>query len=549
MQTNEKKWWKESVVYQIYPRSFKDTNGDGIGDIKGIIEKVDYLSDLGLDVVWVSPFFDSPNDDNGYDIRDYRKVQEEFGTLEDIKLLIEKLHEKNMKLVMDLVVNHSSDENKWFIESKKSKENPYRDYYIWKKDKNEWSSVFSGPAWEYDETTKEYYLHVFSKKQPDLNWDNEKLREEIYSMMNYWLEIGVDGFRMDVINLISKYFHESDSKKDYFFNGPNLHTYLKEMNEKVLKNHDLITVGECPGTTPEDALDFAGFNSNELNMIFTFEHMDIDSGEGGKWNLKDFDLLKLKEILSKWQTKLHGLAWNSLYLNNHDQPRMVSRFGDDTEYRVESAKMLANLIHFMEGTPYIYQGEEIGMSNYPFKSMDEVKDLEAINAYKEWTEDKGYSHEKMMESIRKKCRDNARTPMQWDDTENAGFTKGKAWININPNYKRVNVKREESDEKSILNYYKKLIKLRHKLDVMVYGEYKLQLEDSKFIYAYTRELNEDKLIVLCNFTRDKRIIDISHIVKDDEYEILISNLDDHIDKPYDRTILIPFESYVLIKKH
>ena len=547
MDKNKRKWWMDSVVYQIYPRSFKDSNGDGIGDLKGIIEKVDYLSNLGIDVLWISPFFDSPNDDNGYDIRDYKKILNEFGNMEDFETLLSKLKEKGIKLVMDLVVNHSSDENMWFVESKKSKDNPYRDYYIWKQEKNDWNSVFSGSAWEFDEKTKEYYLHAFSKKQPDLNWENENLRQEIYSMMKFWLEKGVSGFRMDVINLISKHFDKKDSKKDYFFNGPKVHDYLQEMNREVLKGKDLITVGECPGASTEDAVLFAGFDRDELNMIFTFEHMDLDSGSDGKWELLPFDLLKLKNSLSNWQRSLHGKAWNSLYLNNHDQPRMVSRFGDDHEYRVESAKMLANLIHFMEGTPYIYQGEEIGMTNYPFKDMSDIRDLESIRAFDEFTKNKGYSEEKMMDAIRAKGRDNARTPMQWDDSLNAGFTEGTPWININPNYKRVNVEHDLSRKDSIYNYYKKLISLRRKHDVIKFGEYRLILEDSKFIYGYTREYENEKLIILCNFTRDKKIVDISDETKNDNYEILISNYVDRVEKPFESTILRPYESFVLRK--
>lgn len=549
MEAVNKKWWMDSVVYQIYPRSFKDSNGDGIGDLNGIIEKVDYLSHLGIDVLWISPFFDSPNDDNGYDIRNYREILKEFGTMEDFERLIKKLNEKKIKLVMDLVVNHSSDENMWFVESRKSEDNPYHNYYIWRKEKNDWTSVFSGPAWEFDEKLKKYYLHVFSKKQPDLNWENKALRDEIYSMMKFYLDKGVSGFRMDVINLISKHFDEEDSSKDYFFNGPKVHEYIKEMNKEVLRGRDLITVGECPGASIEDALKFAGFNSDELNMIFTFEHMDLDSGRDGKWDVLPFDLLKLKKCLSKWQTELHGKAWNSLYLNNHDQPRMVSRFGDDHEYRTESAKMLANLIHFMEGTPYIYQGEEIGMANYPFKSMDEIRDLESIRAYDDFTKNRAYSHERMMDAIRKKGRDNARTPMQWNDSANAGFTEGTPWIAVNPDYKRINVEKELNNENSILNHYRKLIKLRHDMEIIKHGTYRLILDDSKYVFGYVRELEDQKLIVLCNFTRDKRIVDISSETKNNEYELLISNYKDRVNKPFETTILRPYESFVLMKKN
>ncbi|OZM57045.1 glucohydrolase [Lottiidibacillus patelloidae] len=512
----QKKWWKESVVYQIYPRSFMDSNGDGIGDLKGITSKLDYLKQLGVDVIWLSPVYKSPNDDNGYDISDYQNIMDDFGTMADWDELLAGLHARGMKLMMDLVVNHSSDEHHWFVESRKSKDNPYRDYYIWRKGKdgqepNNWTSVFSGSAWEYDKETDEYFLHLFSKKQPDLNWENENLRKEIYDMMTWWLDKGIDGFRMDVINLISKAEglpsvpggKRYEWGGDYFMNGPKVHDYIQEMNREVLSKYDIITVGETPGASTEDAKQYANEEGTELNMIFTFEHMDLDSGPGGKWDVKPWKLTDLKEVMTKWQKELEDKGWNSLYLNNHDQPRMVSRLGDDQEYRVISAKMLATFLHFLQGTPYIYQGEEIGMTNVQFQSIEEYNDIEIHNMYREKVIDGGEDHEKIMEAIYIKGRDNARTPMQWDATEHGGFTTGTPWLKVNPNYKEINVNNALADENSIFYFYQKLIKLRKENDIIVYGSYDLILDDDEKIYAYTRTLGEEKLIVLCNFSNEE----------------------------------------------
>ena len=552
----EKKWWKESVVYQIYPRSFKDSNGDGIGDINGITEKLDYLKELGIDVIWLSPVYQSPNDDNGYDISDYQAIMEEFGTMEDFDRMLEEAHKRGIRIVMDLVVNHTSDEHVWFVESKKSRENPYRDYYIWRegkdgKEPNNWGSVFNGSAWVYDETTDMYYLHLFSKKQPDLNWDNPKVREEVFSMMNWWCEKGIDGFRMDVISMISKVEGLPDGKvqgglygdsSPYVQNGPHVHEYLQEMNKEVLSKYDLLTVGECAGVTIEEAKKYASNKGTELGMVFQFEHMDLDQGEFSKWSDKKVKLTALKENLTKWQNELEGKAWNSLFWCNHDQPRVVSRFGNDSkEYREVSAKMLATCLHLMQGTPYVYQGEELGMTNVPFASVDEFKDIESINAYHEYVESGLISKEDMMRYLCYKSRDNARTPMQWNDQKNAGFTTGTPWIKVNPNYVEINAEEEVKRADSVFSYYKKLIALRHQEEVIVYGHYELLLPESEELYVYTRELNEEKLLVICNFT-DK---EVSYAVPDEFVgkEILISNYEEQEMKQ--ELSLKPYEAIVI----
>ena len=442
----ERQWWHSSVVYQIYPRSFNDSNGDGIGDINGIREKLDYLKELGIDVIWLSPVYKSPNDDNGYDISDYCDIMDEFGTMEDMDNLLKEANERGIKILMDLVVNHTSDEHKWFIEAKKSKDNEYRDYYIWRDpvdghEPNDLGSTFSGSAWQYDETTGQYYLHLFSKKQPDLNWENENVRSEVYKMMNFWVDKGIGGFRMDVIDLIGKVPDEMITG-----NGPKLHEYLQEMNKAALEGNDLLTVGETWGATPEVAKLYSNPERKELSMVFQFEHIGLDQIEGKeKWDLKELELLDLKKVLSKWQTELEGQGWNSLFWNNHDLPRIVSRWGNDKEYRVLSAKMFATLLHGMKGTPYIYQGEELGMTNVKFEDINEYNDIESLNMYKDRLS-KGYTHDEIMESIYAKGRDNARTPMQWDSTENAGFTTGTPWIAVNKNYNEINAKQCLQDE-------------------------------------------------------------------------------------------------------
>ncbi len=517
----KKRWWKECVVYQIYPRSFCDSNGDGIGDIRGITSKLDYLRELGIDVIWLSPVYQSPNDDNGYDISDYQAIMEEFGTMEDFDEMLAAAHARGIRLVMDLVVNHTSDEHAWFVESRKSLDNPYRDYYIWRPGKdggapNNWGSCFSGPAWEYDETTDMYYLHLFSKKQPDLNWDNPAVRDEVFRMMNWWIDKGVDGFRMDVISLISKKPDLPDGVPgingyagiDEVANGPHVHEYLQEMRRRVLNRTETITVGECSGVTLEEAKKYADSSETELNMVFQFEHMRVDSGENSKWSDRKADLRDLKEILSRWQKGLEDVAWNSLYWENHDQPRSVSRFGDDGEYREVSAKMLATCLYMMQGTPYIYQGQELGMTNVPFESIEDFRDLESINAYHELTESGVFTKEEMMRYLRYKSRDNARTPFQWNAEENAGFTTGKPWIMVNPNYREINAGEQMGREDSVFHYFQNLIRLRKENEVIIYGTYDLLLPESKEIYAYTRTLGEEKLLVVCNFTAREVSFDV-----------------------------------------
>ncbi len=555
----EKRWWKESVVYQIYPRSFCDSNGDGIGDLNGITGKLDYLKELGIDVIWLSPVYKSPNDDNGYDISDYQAIMDEFGTMEDFDRMLATAHEKGIKIMMDLVVNHTSDEHKWFIESRKSTDNPYRDYYIWRPAKedgslpNNWGSCFSGPAWEYDKTTDMYFLHLFSKKQPDLNWDNPAVRQDVFDMMNWWLKKGVDGFRMDVISLISKEPGLPDKEPgingyatfNVSANGPHVHEYLQEMRQKALNNADTITVGECSGVTLEEAKKYARSDEKELNMVFQFEHMDVDSDEkAGKWTTRKMDLRDLKKILTRWQKGLQDIAWNSLYWENHDQPRSVSRFGNDSdEYREISAKMLATCIHMMQGTPYVYQGEELGMTNCPFNTLDNFRDLESINAFHELTEQGKMTKEDMMAAIGYKGRDNARTPMQWDDSAYAGFSTANPWIMVNPNYTKINAKDQINREDSVFKYYQKLIKLRHESELIVYGTYDLILDDDKDIYAYIRTLGDEKLIVYCNFSENTREVELPEEFTNGK--VLISNYSDA--KVNHKITLRPYEAIVIQK--
>ena len=532
----ERKWWKESVVYQIYPRSFKDSNGDGIGDIRGITQKLDYLKELGVDVIWLSPIYESPNDDNGYDISNYQAIMKEFGTMEDFEVMLSQAHKRGLRIVMDLVVNHTSDEHPWFVESRKSKENPYRDYYIWREGKdggepNNWGSCFSGPAWEYDVATQMYYLHLFSKKQPDLNWDNEKVREEVFRMMNWWVDKGIDGFRMDVISLISKKPDLPDgvpgingyASFNEPANGPHVHEYLQEMREKVLNRKDMMTVGECSGVTLEEAKKYASADGSELNMVFQFEHMDVDADGDNKWSEKKMYLPDFKEIMSRWEKGLSDIAWNSLFLENHDQPRSVSRFGNDGSFRETSAKMLATCLHMMQGTPYIYQGEELGMTNVSFQSIDDFRDLESINAYRELTQKGVFSKEDMLKRICYKSRDNARTPFQWDDSKNAGFSTGEPWIMVNPNYKQINAKEQMSRKHSVFAYYQKLIRLRKEEPVIVYGDYELLCPEDEELYVYTRSLSDEKLLVICNFSEKERSFILPEGAGMDTSRILIGN--------------------------
>ena len=604
MDNAAKKWWQKSVVYQIYPRSFMDSNGDGIGDLRGITEKLEYIKELGADVIWLSPVYESPNDDNGYDISDYQAIMPEFGTMEDFDELLAKAHCLGLKIVMDLVVNHTSDEHRWFIEAKKSKDNPYRDYYIWRDPRgvtpqcsdsscetgesethssgdprgvtpqcsgssreaahrdgncadrlqppNNWGSCFGGSAWEYDEASGQYFLHLFSKKQPDLNWDNPVVRDEVFSMMEWWLEKGIDGFRMDVISLISKPEGLPDGEAEangyagfnICANGPHVHDYLQEMNRRVLSKYDILTVGEASGVTIDEAMKYANLDGSELNMCFQFEHMSLDFDPVlGRYGFGTFSLPKLKENLAKWQNVLEGKAWNSLYFENHDQPRIVSRWGNDSdEYREMSAKMLATCLHMMKGTPYVYQGEELGMTNCRWESLDEINDIESKGNVLSHIENGLLSPEEALDVMRCQSRDNARTPMQWDDSANAGFTEGTPWLRVNPDYTKINVKEELARKDSVFYYYRKLIALRKQYDLIVYGTFELLEKDDPDLFIYTRTLGDERLLVVCNFSAKELNYEVPA-----EFEgghILIANTD--------RTgsgdaVIRPYEAYVIMK--
>lgn len=496
------KWWQEAVVYQIYPRSFQDTNGDGIGDLRGIINRLDYLEKLGITALWLSPVYQSPNDDNGYDISDYEAIMEEFGTMADMDELIQKARQRDIRIIMDLVVNHTSDEHAWFVEAKKGRENPYRDYYVWRDPvaggvPNDLGSTFSGSAWELDEASGQYYLHLFSKKQPDLNFENEKVRQEVYQMMNFWLDKGIGGFRMDVIDLVGK-----EPDKGITGNGPKLHDYLKEMNHATFGKHDVMTVGETWGATPEIAKLYSNPSREELSMVFQFEHIGLDQQEHQeKWDLKDLEMKDLKTVLSKWQTSLGSEGWNSLFWNNHDTPRIVSRWGNDTTYRVESAKALAILLHMMKGTPYIYQGEEIGMTNCPVSSIDEVEDIESVNMYADRLA-KGYAPKDIIKSINAKGRDNARTPIQWNKEVSGGFTTGTPWLHVNPNYEMINVEAALNDQNSIFYTYQKLIQLRKSEPLIIWGDYALLEDTEDKVFAYTRTDKNKKILVVVNLSNE-----------------------------------------------
>lgn len=528
--TEQDTWWKSAVVYQIYPRSFADSNGDGIGDIQGIISKLDYLADLGVDIIWLSPIYTSPQDDNGYDISDYQGIDPMFGTFADVDLLLAEAHARGIKIVMDLVVNHTSDEHPWFVESRSSKDNPKRDWYWWRParegfvpgepgaEPTNWRSFFSGPVWELDETTGEYYLHLFSKKQPDLNWENPEVRAAVYAMMNWWLDRGVDGFRMDVINLISKVLPLRDADVSgpdgfapgfqFVMNGPRIHEFLKEMYQEVFAGRKhVITVGEMPGATTDEAKRYTNPTEHELDMVFQFDHMSLDRGLD-RFDIQPLDLRALKGTLGHWQTELHGIGWNSLYWNNHDQPRVVSRFGNDTQYRVESAKLLGTVLHMLQGTPYVYQGEELGMTNYPFVKMEDFLDIESVNYAKAAAMEPGYDEAAMVLSLAAGSRDNARTPMQWDDSANAGFTTGMPWLPVNPNYHAINAEAAVADGDSVYHYYQKLIALRHELPVIVYGDFELLLDEDEHIFAYTRTYADEQLLVVANFSDEPHAVEI-----------------------------------------
>ncbi len=553
---------RSSCISDI-PRSFMDSNEDGIGDLKGITSKLDYLKELGIDVIWLSPVYQSPNDDNGYDISDYQDIMNEFGDLNDFEEMLAEAHFRGIKIMMDLVVNHTSDEHLWFIKSKETKvNNPYRDFYIWRPGKlnseppNNWGASFGGSAWEYDKKTEEYYLHLFSKKQPDLNWENPVLRQEINKMMSWWLDKGVDGFRMDVINFISKaqglpdgeekLGHKYGDGSPYYINGPKIHDYLQEMNREVLSQYDMITVGEMPGVTVEQAKLHTGESRSELQMVFHFEHVGLGDGIYGKWSPGEWKLTDLKKIFSHWQYGLTDDGWNSLYWSNHDQPRAVSRFGNDHEYRLESAKMLATCLHMHQGTPYIYQGEEIGMTNVQFSNIDDYRDIETLNAYRDLVDSGIFPHDKMMSAIYERGRDNARTPVQWSSEPNGGFTTGTPWIRVNPNYQEINVEKAVSDPDSIFYYYKKLIELRKQHEIIVYGSYDLIFEDHEQIYAFTRTLEDEKLLIICNFSKDTPIFELPSHIQYVNYSLLISNYDVNVDENFQSITLRPYEARVYL---
>ncbi len=537
----DKEWWKKAVVYQIYPRSFQDSNGDGIGDLKGIIQRMDYLGELGIDAIWLSPVYKSPQDDNGYDIADYQDIEPMFGCLDDMEALIEEARKYNIRIIMDLVLNHSSDEHRWFKEAKKSKDNPYHDYYVWRDGKegtppNDMKGVFGGSAWEWVPELQQYYFHQFSIKQPDLNWDNPKVRREIYDMILWWMDKGVGGFRLDVIDQIAK-----EPDKGITQNGPKLHEYIREMSKETFQKGNLITVGEAWGATPELTKLYSNPDGSEFSMVFQFEHIGLDQQEGKeKWDLAPLPFLKLKQVLTRWQTEIYNCGWNSLFWNNHDLPRIVSRWGNDKEYRVESAKMLAILLHGMQGTPYIYQGEELGMTNVQYE-IEDYRDIETLNVYQERIE-QGYTKEEIMRSIHAKGRDNGRTPMQWDDTQNAGFTTGTPWIKVNPNYMEINAKNQVNDPDSIFFCYKRLIQLRKEYPVFVDGRYRLLLEEDENIFAYERQNADQKLVVICNFYGKTLEMPLQETCKD--MRLLIGNYGDMTEKE----IFRPYEARIYIQE-
>ncbi|AZV41654.1 glycoside hydrolase family 13 protein [Peribacillus asahii] len=551
----KKRWWKEAVCYQIYPRSFQDSNGDGIGDLQGVISRLDYLHELGIDVLWICPFFQSPNADNGYDISDYQAVAQEFGTMDDLEVLVEEVHRRGMKIILDLVLNHTSDEHPWFIDSRSSQDHPKRDWYIWRdgkngKEPNNWESIFSGSAWTYDEQTKQYYLHLFAEKQPDLNWKNANMRSALYDMVNWWLEKGIDGFRVDAITHIYKRdglpnMPNPDGKEyvpafDMHTNQDGILDYLEELKTETFANHDIMTVGEANGVRIEQADDWVGAENGKFNMIFQFEHL-------GLWNRghhETVDVPALKQTLSKWQYGLHNKGWNALFFENHDQPRIVSTWGDDTQYWLESAKMIGALYFLMQGTPFIYQGQEIGMTNVQFASIDDYDDVGMKNYYRIETA-KGRPHEEMMQIIWKSGRDNSRTPMQWDSSANAGFTKGTPWMKVNKNYPSINVANQITDGHSIYTFYKKLIELRKQYEVFIYGAYELVLEDDPQIYAYIRRSEGQAALVVCNFSKQKQSIDLSSW-RTEPTQLLLANYKDAFVSLEKNTTLRPYEVLVYL---
>ncbi|MEK5038608.1 alpha-glucosidase [Sporosarcina sp. FSL K6-3457] len=550
-------WWKEAVSYQVYPRSFKDSDGDGVGDLRGIISKLDYLKELGIDVIWVCPFYKSPNADNGYDISDYQDISSEFGSMQDFDTLLAEVHARGMKLILDLVINHTSDEHPWFIESRSSTDNPKRDWYMWKdgkgqKEPNNWESIFSGSAWAYDALTAQYYLHLFATKQPDLNWENQQVREELFKMVNWWLDKGIDGFRVDAISHIKKREGLPDmpnpageqyvSSFDMHTNQPGIQSYLKELKEKTFSKYDIMTVGEANGVGVDEADEWVGEEDGHFNMVFQFEHL-------GLWNKEvndSVDVVGLKKKLSKWQKGLHGKGWNALFLENHDQPRSVSSWGDDQAYWNESAKMLAACYFLMQGTPFIYQGQEIGMTNVQFPSIEDYDDVGMKNFY-DIEMAKGRPHEEVMQTIWSNGRDNSRTPMQWDDALNAGFTKGEPWMKVNPNYSKINVAAQQQDEHSIYHFYKKMIQLRKENPIFVYGEYDVQQEDHPGVYLYTRSISGQFAVVICNFRGNEEEIQLTNLPKDD-VELVLHNYEDVPSQLTEDVALRPYEVRVYLSR-
>ncbi|WP_449620446.1 alpha,alpha-phosphotrehalase [Robertmurraya sp. Marseille-Q9965] len=549
-------WWKKAVVYQIYPKSFNDTTGNGEGDLQGIIEKLDYLKELGVDVLWLTPIYESPQKDNGYDISDYYNIHEPYGSMKDFEQLLEEAHKRGLKIIMDIVINHTSTAHEWFQKALSAKGNPYRDYYVWKDSKEgepptNWISKFGGSAWQYDEASGQYYLHLFDVTQADLNWENEAVRKDLYKMMEYWLEKGVDGFRLDVINLISKdQSFPNDDQGDgrrFYTDGPRIHEYLHEMNQAVFSKYDIMTVGEMSSTSIENCIRYTNPKSAELNMTFNFHHLKVDYPNGEKWTKADFDFQELKNILSKWQVEMNkGSGWNALFWCNHDQPRVVSRFGNDGEYHKESAKMLATAIHMMQGTPYIYQGEEFGMTNPKFNDIDEYRDVESLNIFQIMKEE-GRSEEEILEILKQKSRDNSRTPVQWNDEKNAGFTTGTPWIPTASNYKEINAEKALEDKDSIFYHYQKLIQLRKEYDIITDGDYQLLLEDHEDIFAYVRSTSSEKLLVINNFYGKETTFELPESLNGYSVEILLSNYQDS-STDIQKIQLRPYESIVYLLK-
>ncbi|HDR4867492.1 MULTISPECIES: alpha,alpha-phosphotrehalase [Bacillus] len=545
--------WHKSVVYQIYPKSFNSYYNRETGDIKGVTEKLDYLKELGVDYIWLTPIYQSPQNDNGYDVSDYYSIDPSYGTMEEFEELLAEAKVRNIEIMLDIVVNHSSTEHKWFKEAKEDKNSPYRNYYIWRDEKNNWQSKFGGSAWKYDEKTEQYYLHLFDETQADLNWENEKLREEVYDMMRFWLDKGVTGFRLDVINLISKdqcFLNDegstatSDGRK-YYTDGPRVHEYLQEMNRNVFAGKDVITVGEMSSTTIDNCIKYSNPERNELSMTFSFHHLKVDYPNGDKWTKAEFDFIKLKEIMSSWQIEMQkGGGWNALFWCNHDQPRIVSRFGDDGKYRNESAKMLATAMHMLQGTPYIYQGEEIGMTNPKFESIEQYRDVESLNIYDIKLKE-GLSKEEIIGILKQKSRDNSRTPMQWNEEMNSGFTTSTPWISVAENFKEINVEKALEDKESVFYHYKKLIELRKTYDVLTEGEYAILDENHPKIWAYTRTVNDEVLLVINNFYGEEITYSVqAHVQLDGmKQEVLLSNYKD-ASKDIAKLNLRPYESIV-----